>query len=97
MLQRPSLRLPARLPQVLDDYVSQPQLTSQLPLKHAFFLPDASRFVECYYWDSYWVVLALLRLGCYHAVEGVVRNLLELIDVWGHVPNGSRAYYINRR
>ena len=78
-------------------FCSYPELSSHLPLRHPFVLPDATRFVECYYWDSYWVLLALLRLGCLHAAEGIVRNLLELVEKWGHVPNGSRAYYTNRR
>jgi neutral trehalase len=28
---------------------------------------------------------------------GLVRNLLAMLETLGHVPNGARGYYINRR
>ncbi len=31
------------------------------------------------------------------AMQTVVRNLLHLLQEHGHVPNGSRSYYLNRR
>lgn len=30
-------------------------------------------------------------------LQAIVRNLLYLLQEHGHVPNGSRTYYLNRR
>lgn len=47
-------------------------------------------------WDSYWVILGLLASGLLPAARQLLTNLLGLVDVWGFVPNGARAYYTNR-
>jgi len=51
------------------------------------------RFRESYYWDSYWVVMGLLRSGATASATGVVRNLAYLLNQFGFVPNGGRVYY----
>jgi alpha,alpha-trehalase len=55
------------------------------------------RFRECYYWDSYWVVRGLLASGMRATARHIVLNLLHLVNTYGHVPNGARTYYLNRR
>jgi neutral trehalase len=67
-----------------------------LPLPHATVVPG-DRFRETYYWDSLWVVRGLLASGMAATAAGLVRNLLHMLGSVGHVPNGARAYYLNRR
>lgn len=54
------------------------------------------RFREVYYWDTYWVIRGLLASGLIEAAADAVRNLLHCVRRFGFVPNGSRAYYLNR-
>lgn len=70
--------------------------SSLLPLPHPTVVPG-DRFRETYYWDSLWVVRGLLASGMAASAEGLVRNLLHMLGAVGHVPNGARAYYVNRR
>ena len=52
---------------------------------------------ELYYWDSYWVLQGLLVSGMTETATSQVRDLLTLLQDYGHVPNGARRYYLNRR
>ncbi|GJP36524.1 hypothetical protein CLOM_g9575 [Closterium sp. NIES-68] len=69
---------------------------SLLALPHAPVIVPGERFREMYYWDSYWVIRGLLVSGMLDSALAAVRNLLHLARAHGHVPNGSRAYYLNR-
>lgn len=55
------------------------------------------RFRETYYWDSYWVARGLLVSGMTDTATSLVDNLLAMLRAVGHVPNGARVYYLNRR
>lgn len=55
------------------------------------------RFRETYYWDSYWVLRGLLASGMTDSGARLVDNLLAMLARVGHVPNGARVYYLNRR
>ncbi|OQR89487.1 trehalase [Achlya hypogyna] len=68
---------------------------SHLPTKHNLVVPGG-RFRESYYWDSYWIVLGLLKSDMAETAKGVVQNLLDFVDAYGFVPNGGRIYYLNR-
>lgn len=71
-----------------------PVLGSLVPLSHAHIVPGGM-FRECYYWDSYFTIIGLgdhrgdLKAEC-------VAALAEQIDRFGHVPNGTRSYYLSR-
>ena len=52
---------------------------------------------ELYYWDSYWVLQGLLVCGMTETATSQVRDLMTLLQDYGHVPNGARRYYLNRR
>ena len=54
------------------------------------------RFRELYYWDSYFTMLGLLESGRRDLVEDMVSDFAYLIDTYGHVPNGTRTYYLSR-
>ena len=54
------------------------------------------RFREFYYWDTYWIVKALLRFDMHATVRGMLENFLLMVSTYGLVPNGGRVYYTKR-
>ncbi|XP_039025407.1 trehalase-like isoform X2 [Hibiscus syriacus] len=72
-----------------------PDFHTLLPLSKPVMVPG-SRFREVYYWDSYWVIRGVLASKMYETAKAVVTNLIFLLDTYGHVLNGARAYYTNR-
>ena len=54
------------------------------------------RFREFYYWDTYWIVKALLRFDMTATVKGMLENFLLMVSTYGLVPNGGRIYYTKR-
>jgi alpha,alpha-trehalase len=68
---------------------------SALPLDKPFVVPGG-RFREMYYWDSYFTMLGLAADGRQDAVENMVDDFGGLIDRYGHIPNGTRTYYLSR-
>jgi alpha,alpha-trehalase len=72
-----------------------PSYSSLLPLPEPYVVPGG-RFREMYYWDSYFTMLGLVQSGRQDLVEHMVRDFAYLIDTYGHVPNGTRSYYLSR-
>lgn len=72
-----------------------PRYSSLLSLPEPYVVPGG-RFREMYYWDSYFTMLGLVESGRQDLVEHMVRNFAYLIDTYGHVPNGTRSYYLSR-
>ncbi|KAK6251492.1 hypothetical protein SCA6_005497 [Theobroma cacao] len=72
-----------------------PELHTMLPLPGPVVIPG-SRFREVYYWDSYWVIRGLMASKMYATAKAIVTNLISLLDTYGHVLSGARAYYTNR-
>jgi alpha,alpha-trehalase len=54
------------------------------------------RFRELYYWDSYFTALGLMRDGHADVVGDMVAGFADLIARYGHIPNGTRSYYLSR-
>jgi alpha,alpha-trehalase len=71
------------------------QYSSLLPLPRPYLVPGG-RFREIYYWDSYFTMLGLRQAGRTALLRDMVANFGYLIDRYGHVPNGSRTYYLTR-
>jgi alpha,alpha-trehalase len=69
--------------------------SSLLPLPFAAVVPGG-RFHEAYYWDSYFSLLGMAPGANDERIEGIVKNFAYLIDTYGHVPNGTRTYYLSR-
>jgi len=69
-----------------------PSRGTLLPLPHTMVVPGG-RFREVYYWDSYWIMLGLLRGGLVETAGGLVENMLWQQAQFGFVPNGARVYY----
>ena len=68
---------------------------SLLPLSTRYVVPGG-RFRELYYWDSYFTMVGLQTSGRDDLVADMVENFAGLIDRYGHIPNGSRSYYLSR-
>ena len=67
----------------------------------ALFLPEpyvvpGGRFREIYYWDSYFTMLGLAHDGRGDLVTAMLHNFESLIERYGHIPNGTRTYYLSR-
>ncbi|CAN5417504.1 alpha,alpha-trehalase TreA [soil metagenome] len=96
---------PSRPP--VQDHIAAlwPQLTraplAETPGGSALALPDryvvpGGRFREMYYWDSYFTMLGLKADGHGDLVDSMLADFVSLIDRYGHVPNGTRTYYVER-
>lgn len=68
---------------------------SALPVQHRHVVPGG-RFREIYYWDSFFTMLGLVRDGELELANGIVDAMTDLIEAHGHVPNGTRTYYLGR-
>ena len=70
-------------------------VSSLLNVSKTFVVPGG-RFREFYYWDNFFALEGLLL----SELEGISRSSIDtflgLIDSYGFVPNGPRAYYMNR-
>jgi len=78
------------------DVYAHPFRHTLLPLKHPYMIVPGGRFIEFYYWDTYWIVKGLLISQMSQTAIMVVENLLQLANATGFVPNGSRQYYLGR-
>jgi len=72
-----------------------PRWSSLLPLPKPYVVPGG-RFREIYYWDSYFTMLGLAESGRRDLIESMVEDFAHLIDTYGHIPNGTRTYYLSR-
>ncbi len=74
---------------------SVPSASSALALPSPYVVPGG-RFREIYYWDSYFTMLGLVRDQRTDLVEGMIDDFTALIERYGHIPNGTRTYYLSR-
>ena len=82
-------------PQLTRETLTAPRWSSLLPLPRPYVVPGG-RFREIYYWDSYFTMLGLIESGRADLVRSMVEDFAHLIDRYGHVPNGTRTYYLSR-
>uniref|UniRef100_A0A2A4JN84 Trehalase n=1 Tax=Heliothis virescens TaxID=7102 RepID=A0A2A4JN84_HELVI len=80
---------------VKAEVFQKPDQFSLVPLSHGFIIPGG-RFKEIYYWDTFWIIEGLLISGMQETAKGMIENLIELLNLFGHIPNGSRWYYQQR-
>ena len=64
-------------------------------LENDYVVPGG-RFNEMYGWDSYFIVLGLLRDQRLDLARGMVRNFFFEIDHYGAILNANRTYYLTR-
>lgn len=60
------------------------------------YIVAGGRYQTLFYWDSYFVMLGLAAGGHWDMVEHMVDNFAFMLRKYGHIPNGSRTYYIGR-
>jgi len=66
-----------------------------LYLDHKYVVPGG-RFNEMYGWDSYFIIVGLLRDGRTELAKGMVENFFFEIEHYGTVLNANRTYYLTR-
>jgi alpha,alpha-trehalase len=66
-----------------------------LYLANKYVVPGG-RFNEMYGWDSYFIILGLLRDGRIDLARGMVENFFFEIEHYGTILNANRAYYLTR-
>jgi len=88
-------RLPVRIShigQIRRGEIPEPGL---LYLPHPYVVPGG-RFNEMYGWDSYFIILGLLRDGRVDLARGMVDNFFFEIERYGGILNANRTYYFTR-
>ncbi|XP_055856236.1 trehalase-like [Episyrphus balteatus] len=80
---------------MIDDVHKNPDYYSIIPVSNGVIVPGG-RFIEFYYWDSYWIIRGLLYSQMYETARGMLSNFLSMIKRFGFVPNGGRIYYAKR-
>ena len=66
-----------------------------LYLENKYVVPGG-RFNEMYGWDSYFIILGLLRDGRVDLARGMVENFFFELEHYGTILNANRAYYLTR-
>lgn len=66
-----------------------------LYLQNPYIVPGG-QFNEMYGWDSYFIILGLLREHRLKMAKGMVENFFFEIDHYGGVLNANRTYYLTR-
>jgi alpha,alpha-trehalase len=69
--------------------------SSSLELPQAYVVAGG-RFHELYYWDSYFTMLGLKADGEHSLIESMLANFVSMVERYGHIPNGTRTYYLSR-
>ncbi|XP_051859401.1 trehalase isoform X1 [Drosophila albomicans] len=78
-----------------DDVHKNPDYYSIIPVPNPVIVPGG-RFIEFYYWDSYWIIRGLLHSEMYTTARGMIENFLSIVQRIGFIPNGGRVYYWGR-
>ena len=66
-----------------------------LYLPNAYVVPGG-RFNEMYGWDSYFIIVGLLRDGRLDLAKGMVENFFFEVEHYGTFLNANRTYYLTR-
>lgn len=82
-------------PALTRSSTSAPDNSSLIPLPKSYVVPGG-RFREVYYWDSYFTMLGLEASGRDDLINNMLDNFAYQIDMFGHIPNGNRTYYLSR-
>lgn len=95
----PAPTMEKQIDQLWDFLTRQPdevnENSSLIPLKHPYIVPGG-RFGEIYYWDSYFTAEGLINSGRPEMAENMIENFADIIEKYGHIPNGNRKYYLSR-
>ena len=86
--------LPHRIEHLGDVKVSETR-PGLLYLPNRYVVPGG-RFNEMFGWDSYFIILGLLRDGRVELAKGMVENFFYEIENYGAVLNANRTYFLTR-
>lgn len=78
-----------------EDVQKNPHYYSIIPVPNPVIIPGG-RFIEFYYWDSYWIIRGLLYSEMRDTARGMIENFLSIVTRIGFIPNGGRVYYWGR-
>jgi alpha,alpha-trehalase len=87
--------LPHRISQLGDVKESEIPQPGLLYLPNRYVVPGG-RFNEMFGWDSYFIILGLLRDGRVDLAHGMVENFFYEIENYGAVLNANRTYFLTR-
>ncbi len=68
---------------------------SLLALPKPYIVPGG-RFMEQYYWDSYFTLLGLEASGRHDLSDGMMNNAQHMFAKFGFIPTANRTYYLSR-
>ncbi len=86
---------PSTRHQIVLRPLSQSAPPGLLYLPYPYVVPGG-RFNEMYGWDSYFIVLGLLRDGEVELARDMTDNFVYEIEHYGRVLNANRTYYLTR-
>ncbi|MDF2690579.1 MAG: neutral trehalase [Gammaproteobacteria bacterium] len=81
--------------EVLPDNPDKIKWHGLLYLPQPYVVPGG-RFNEMYGWDSYFIILGLIRDNLVDIAKGMVENALYQIEHYGKVLNSNRSYHLDR-
>jgi alpha,alpha-trehalase len=87
--------LPQKIPGPGQIDVSKIDPPGLLYLENPYVVPGG-RFNEMYGWDSYFILVGLLRANRVDLARGMVNNFLFEIENYGTILNANRTYYLTR-
>ena len=88
-------RLPHRITHIGEVNPRSIKVPGLLYLPNKYVVPGG-RFNEMYGWDSYFILLGLLRDGRVELARGMVENFFFEIEHYGAILNANRTYYLTR-
>lgn len=88
-------RLPVRIQHLGEIKPGDIRTPGLLYLPNPYVVPGG-RFNEMYGWDSYFIILGLLRDGRIDLAHGMVENFFFEIEHYGGILNANRTYYFTR-
>jgi alpha,alpha-trehalase len=88
-------RLPVRIQHLGEIKPGDIRTPGLLYLPNPYVVPGG-RFNEMYGWDSYFIILGLLRDGRVDLARGTVENFFFEIEHYGGILNANRTYYFTR-
>lgn len=68
---------------------------SLIALPYPYIVPGG-RYVEHFYWDSYFIMLGLAVDDRWEMIEGMLKNYAYMIRKFGFIPTANRTYYLSR-
>jgi alpha,alpha-trehalase len=87
--------LPRKITHMGDVRVSEIPVEGLLYLPNRYVVPGG-RFNEMYGWDSYFIILGLVKDKRTQLAQGIVENFFFEIENYGAILNANRTYFFTR-